>query len=126
MALGKKLGSFELQATSFSLSKAKGDSIQTQLNFEGMMNGDVEGRILVTMTIVSKDGKDGTFETCGRYFLENGEVIDALTSGKTTSLGGQKWRVAGVGDTSAGQSIATRGEIDLADHAYSGELFERI
>lgn len=125
MAIGRQLGTFELEATSFSLAKAKGDMLDTHLNFEGEMTGEVAGQILVSMTISSADGKDGTYETCGRYFLDDGTVIDAFTQGKTTSLGNHRWRVAGVGKTSRGASIAIKGEIDIKKHSYSGQVHER-
>lgn len=126
MAIGRELGAFDLTATSFMLTPDKGNTVRTQLNFEGQMLGEVDGHVLISMTISSEDGRDGTYQTCGRYFLGDDSIVDAITEGETTSVGGHRWRVAGVGTTSTGQSIAVQGEIDLKAKSYAGRLFERV
>ena len=125
MAVGKEIGAFDLTSTSVSLTPGKGHSVTAHVNYEGKVTGEIAGRVLTTMTIESADGKDGTYKICTRFFMHGGEVLDSKSEGETTSLGGLKWRVAGVGTQSSGRSTAIQGEVDLENHTYVGKLFER-
>lgn len=125
MAVGKEIGLFDMKSTSITLEANKGKVTAAQVNFEGDISGEFSCTALATMTIQSSDGKDGTYKISARCFMKNGEIVDAVGEGKTTSTGGQKWTVAGVADVSDGRSAAVKGEIDLAKRSYTGRMFER-
>lgn len=125
MAIGKELGTFELRSTSFTLAPGKKKAVNVSANFEGRVTGVVDGSVITTMTVESKNAKDGKYKISSRCFLDNGEILDASGEGKTTHLGGHKWRVAGVADMSNGESYAVTGEINFADRLFTGAMYER-
>lgn len=125
MAVGKEIGLFEMKSTSITLEAARGRVTSAQVNFEGDISGEFACTALATMTVESSDGQDGTYTICARCFMQDGEVLDAVGEGKTTSTGGQRWTVAGVAKMSNGRATAVKGEIDLARRTYTGRLFER-
>ncbi len=125
MAVGKEIGTFNMQSTSIRLV-ASGEHVTTaEVNFEGEISGEFACTALATMTVASKDGHNGTYRIAARCFMSDGEIVDAVGDGKTTSSGGQKWTVAGVATMSNGRKTAVQGEIDLARRSYVGKMFER-
>ncbi|MEM7542973.1 MAG: hypothetical protein AAF384_15510 [Pseudomonadota bacterium] len=125
MALGNEIGTFDMKSTSVTLEGSGGRVTNAEVNFEGDLSGEFKGFALATMSVNSKDGKDGTYKVTARCFMADGSIVDAVGEGTTTSAGGQKWTVAGIADTSDGRSTAVRGEIDLINRRYSGKMFER-
>lgn len=125
MAVGKEIGLFEMKSTSITLEASRGRVTSAQVNFEGDISGEFSCTALATMTVESSDGRDGTYTVSARCFMQDGDVVDAVGEGKTTSSGGQRWTVAGVATMSNGRAAAVQGEIDLALRTYTGRLFER-
>jgi hypothetical protein len=127
MAVGKEIGVYDLKSTSVTLVPGKRDTTTVHINYEGELTGEHACTVFATMTLESPDGKDGTYTICARWFLDTGEILDAVGEGQTTLLGdGHKWLVAGVGKVSNGQNAAVEGEIDLATRSFTGKMFERV
>ena len=126
MAVGKEIGVFDMQSTSVTLVPGKGILTTTHVNYEGDISGDFACTCYATMTLESKDGKDGKYTICGRWFLESGGFLDGFGEGQTTNKGGPKWDVAGHAQMSNGASLVVQGEIDFAKRAFVGKMFERI
>jgi len=125
MAVGKEIGSFELKSTSVTLEPGKGGSVTLHINYEGGASGDLDAEVFTTMTVESRDGKDGDYKISARCFLRNGDILDANGQGKTVYGSRHTWTVAGVTEAVGGRSWAIRGDIDLKDRSFVGKMYER-
>ena len=126
MAVGKEIGVFDMRSTSVTLVPGKGILTTTQVNYEGDITGDFASKCYATMTLESRDGKQGKYTICGRWFLEQGGYIDGFGEGETTGAGGAEWQCVGHARMSNDVSFAVTGEIDFAKQTFYGKLFERI
>ena len=125
MAVGKELGTFEMRSTSVTLEPGKGGAVILHVNFEGTSTGEIECEAIATMTVDSRDGKDGDYRISARCFLANGDILDANGHGKTTYGTDHNWDVAGVTEAQGGRSWAIRGDINLRGRSFTGKMFER-
>lgn len=126
MAVGKEIGIFDVKSTSVTVVPGEGNITTTHVNYEGRITGQFASYCFATMTIESKDGKDGTYKISGRWFLKEGGFIDGFGEGETKSTGeGPAWDVVGIAELSNGESCAVEGEINLPDHSFIGKFFER-
>lgn len=126
MASGKQIGEYSFKFTSITNTPGPGGSVVQQANCEGTLKaGGQSGTILLTGTFVG-GGKSGTYSSCGVGYRDDGEVLRSSGSGSYESVGKHRWRTRGVAENSEGLSIATEGEIDLAERSWTGKLFERV
>jgi len=97
----------------------------SEINFEGSINGELNGSVYATMNFRTADGKDGNYTLTSLVILSNGDIVGASGRGTTSHASSQQWNVAGVSDVSDTSSMAVKGLIDLENHSFTGELFER-
>lgn len=125
MAVGKEIGEFEMTSTSVTLEPAKGDFLTARVNYEGNATGDIECEAVATMTVESRDGKNGDYEISARCFMSGGEIVDAKGYGKTVLEEGYTWNVAGITEIAGRRSWAIQGKIDLKSRSFVGKMLER-
>ncbi|MGR9093400.1 MAG: hypothetical protein ACU85U_22740 [Gammaproteobacteria bacterium] len=125
MAVGKEIGAFNMQYTSVTLEPGKDGSVTLHVNFEGSSSGDFACDALATMTVDSRNGKDGDYRISARCFMHDGTIVDANGEGKTVHGDGHKWSVAGITEVSGNRAYAIQGDIDLHARSFSGKMFER-
>ena len=123
MAAGKSMGEFSLKTTSLTLTPGPGGSVLVQGNFEGPSTNF--GTILRTATFVSVGAKSGTFSVCAAAYLENGDNLTGNGQGTFESIGRHHWRTQELIHVSDAQLYTVEGEIDLAEHTWTGKIFER-
>ncbi len=125
MTVGKEIGEFDMKTTSITFEPGKGDYLTAPINFAGDAPGEIECRALATMTVESRNGKDGDYKICARCFLADGEILDAAGEGKTLLDGKHNWQVAGIAEVAGQRTWAVQGTIDLEKGAFVGKMFER-
>ncbi len=125
MAVGKQIGEFTMHYTSVTLEPGKGGSVTLHANFEGSSTGEFVCDALATMTIDSRNGKDGDYRISVRCFMHDGSIVDGNGEGKTVHGKGHTWSVAGITEVSGKRGYAIRGEIDLQGRSFIGKMFER-
>ena len=125
MAVGKELGEFKMQYTSVTVEPGKGGAVTLHVNFEGSSSGDCTCDALATMTVDSRNGKDGDYRISARCFMRDGSVVDANGEGKTVHGDGHKWSVAGITEVAGKPAYAIQGEIDLRARSFIGKMFQR-
>jgi hypothetical protein len=123
MAKGKQLGEFSVKFTSLTYTPGPAGSTLVQGNFEGTVGGPYSGALLGTSTFVG--GKSGTYDQCGRGYLDNGDEVSFTADGTYESTGKHHWRTQHVFQLSDGVSGVTEGEIDLATRSWTGKYFEK-
>jgi hypothetical protein len=123
MALGKQIGEFSLKTTSLTLTPGPGGSVLVQGNFEG--TSATFGAILRTGTFVSAGAKSGTFSVCAAAYLENGDSLTGNGQGTFESIGRHQWRTQELMHISDGRTFDIEGEMNLAERAWTGKIFER-
>ena len=125
MAVGKEIGAFSMQYTSVTLEPGKGGSVTLHVNFEGSSSGEFACDALATMTVDSRNGKDGEYRISARCFMHDGTIVDANGEGKTVHGDGHKWNVAGIMEVSGKRAYAIRGDIDLQARSFIGKMYQR-
>ena len=125
MAIGKKIGAFETHSTSITIIPRDGHMPSSEMNIEGVATGDVSGQLYGTMRFKSDDGKSGTYTFTSVLVSEDGQITSVAGSGTFTSEAMGIWHVAGVSDVRNRQSVAISGLIDLKNHTFNGEVFDR-
>lgn len=126
MAVGNQIGVFDMSSTSVTLVPGKGTLTTTHVNYEGDITGEFACTCYAAMTVESKDGKDGKYTICGRWFLEDGGFLDGFGEGETTNTGGPMWKVAGHAHMSNDVNLAVQGEMDFSKRTFVGKMYERI
>lgn len=125
MAVGKELGEFTMQYTSVTVEPGKGGSVTLHVNFEGSSSGEFACDAVATMTVDSRNGKDGDYRISARCFMRDGSIVDANGEGKTVHGDGNTWSVAGITEVSGRRAYAIQGNIDLQARSFNGKMFER-
>jgi len=125
MAVGREIGQFEMKYTSVTLEPGKSGSVTLHVNFEGSSSGEFECEALATMTVDSRDGKDGDYKVSARCFMADGDIVDANGQGKTNYGEDHTWAVAGITEVSGERAYAIQGHINLKDRSFVGKMFER-
>lgn len=125
VAVGKEIGTFDMTSTSVTLEPGKGDFLTAHINFDGNATGELASRVLATMTVESRNGRDGNYRICARCFLDDGAIMDVHGEGKTVLDGTHNWSVAGITAVAGHRGWAVQGKIDLANGRFTGKLFKR-
>lgn len=85
------------------------------------LNQTASGNHRGTATFVG--AKSGTYSWCSQAYLDDGEVVTGAGPGAYESVGKHRWRTQGSVQISAGRTVPTEGEIDLATRPWTGKIF---
>ena len=125
MAFGKEAGSFELKATSFTVTPGPGGGRTIQANCEGTVNADVSGVVLGTLTAVGElNAKSGTWSWCGSTILADGDTRTHDGQGTWERLEPGKLRFHGSEILSDGRTVGVEFDGTLATRSFAGKLYE--
>ena len=121
MASSKAVGEYSLKSITSTQSPGPAGSVLIQVNWEGTATGF--GTLFGTSTFVG-GGKGGTFSWCSVAYLDNGDVLNAVSQGTYESTGKHRWSTKNFVDISDGRRLSSEGEINLAARSWKGTIFE--
>ncbi len=120
MALGRQMGTFTFRVTSTTHT-----STTVEVNYEGSMRGDLSGSGEGTLTVPSVPGaKSGTWSWNGASYLDNGDIIGAVSQGMWEAIGTHRWRLHGSVNFSDGRMAGVEAEATQATRSLVGTLYE--
>ena len=126
MALGKQIGAFSGQPTSFTFALGPGNADTYQANMEGTVSGERgEGGYASTRYMVVEPGaKSGTWNELGLAAWKDGTNLGFRSQGTWEEISAGKWRYRGTGRFSDGSTYAIEFEGDWGTRTWAGKLYE--
>lgn len=125
MGFGKEVGSFELKATSFTVTPGPGKGRNIQVNCEGTTSGDVSGKVLGTLTVVGElNARSGSWSWCGFSLMADGDTMTNDGHGTWERLAPGKLRLHGSDFLSDGRTLGVEFTAELATRTLAGKLYE--
>jgi hypothetical protein len=120
MALGKEIGSFELNITSWSHGE-DGASVAITVDGPATDFGTVLGTLFGG---VEPGAKSGPCSWRSQAFLDNGDIAGGSGEGTWMESGKHQWRIRMTIAISDGRFIASDGTLDLAGRSFNGKILE--
>ena len=127
MPMGKELGDFAFQTTSFGYSPGDGGAETVAMNMEGALEGP-DGNLTVLGTLTGSpnaDATSGTYTWLGRDFAADGTTRVATGGGYFSASGNGTWALRGYVSWSDGSGGAVEGELNLASRSLTDRFWRR-
>ena len=121
MPTKQAIGEYSLKGTTIGFAPGPAGSVVVQANFEGTATGF--GAVMCTMTASPAGQPNGTWESCGATYPDDGNSLTAAGRGTFSKSGLNRWRTNGHIQMSDGSKAQVEGELDLATRIWSGTLF---
>ena len=116
MALGKQIGEFSGQPTSFTFAPGPGNTETYQANMEGTVSGErgKGGYASTRYMVVEPGAKSGTWNELGLAAWKDGASLGFRSQGTWEEISAGKWRYRGTGQLSDGSTYAVEFDGDWA------------
>jgi hypothetical protein len=126
MPIGNEVGTLSFNATSITKGVDGAGNHTFAINCEGTVSGGWQGTSLMTVNVVSKDLKSGTYTATAAIYLEDGSSLTADGDGVLGALGERRWQMNGIALLGDSTRAAFEGVLVLADHSLNGKLYAII
>ena len=126
MAMGKELGDFKFNTTSFGYSPGDGGAETVAMNMEGSLDG-AAGKLTALGTLTGSPNTaatSGSYTWLGRDFAADGTTRVATGGGFFTASGKGTWAMRGYVLWSDGSGAGIEGELNLASRSLTGKAYE--